>query len=1036
MAVQHVWLQIEEIPNYNPIFEQPVTGVGRDCMRTSGHDDGSISAEERNSRYLTALVYREYTDKTYTIRVLEKLIKKDVNEADGVLDERIGTVIYTTPETTLKIHVQNVTDEPHSFHVHGISYGIDSDGSWPFGTQSKIGDAIRRSDEICSGEMWTYTYDVTEDMIGVWPFHDHYRMIGESIGRGLFGAIVVAPSLEEIPQKVIFPESVAGVYDNPGDAPLSVKKNIIPYLQEVAERTDQGAQLGPDEVIHVPIFFHVLGESRIPVFDKPVGSGGSTSVDFNETSAKDYYYHCSIHPGMFGVIHVAPGGASSKTVEIRDNPVMSFYDDGSPVALDGTVTWQNNSRYAHTVTEGSAASVCINGRTFVGNTPTVEVGEGQQIRWYVCNLDLGMNWHNFHTHGLRFRMPILKFSIITQNNDIAREDIRSIGPAESFVLETIAPNILPAEYVPPQDPTGRTLYNIKGEFLFHCHVEMHMMTGLAGLMRVKGQIWLTDEEKRFIEENIGFPEDNGTNNCPEIQIGRCEAHENGIWDFVEGDPLITMMHAILIPKTNKFLIRGYTGGANQLESRIFNLDEALIGNDPFTTPSKQPSDKIPGGLGDKIQFSNLWSSAHTYLDTDEGKILIHGGFTGYLQSQYENRQTFIFDPTNLDDPWVFLGVANQTQDGRFYATTITIHDGKVLTLLGDHNPNEPSYSIELFDPVAGNWLPKIPLDGSQPYRYYPWTYELQDGTLFVAGPQKETRKFDYVGGNQFVEYPGAKGDRDGSQQGTSALFPQRPSSIPSENYSFKVLIAGGQNATTQDSVQSIDLSSDRPAWTEILPGLAYPRKYQTNSVMLMNGRIMICGGAVNPLNPSQRVAGRCETFDPETQSLKTMAQNLSIRGYHSAALLMPDGSVIMGGDLGMSFYDGTHVRFERYRPPYFFQVRPRILDTWVPPLVHYTDLFLDIPLQPGITTSDEIKEVALIRPGAVTHGWNMTQKFIGLKMVDPPPDPSTVRVILPPDGYIAPPGWYLLVVIKGGVCGGIEECGNLPSEAVWVRLTQ
>lgn len=78
----------------------------------------------------------------------------------------------------------------------------------------------------------------------------------------------------------------------------------------------------------------------------------------------------------------------------------------------------------------------------------------------------------------------------------------------------------------------------------------------------------------------------------------------------------------------------------------------------------------------------------------------------------------------------------------------------------------------------------------------------------------------------------------------------------------------------------------------------------------------------------------------------------------------------------------------------------------------------------------------MIRPSAVTHGWNMTQRFIWLKMVDPPPDPNTVRVILPPDGYIAAPGWYMLVVIKGGVCGGIQECGNVPSEAVWVRLTQ
>jgi hypothetical protein len=27
---------------------------------------------------------------------------------------------------------------------------------------------------------------------------------------------------------------------------------------------------------------------------------------------------------------------------------------------------------------------------------------GQKIRWYVFNLDLGMVWHNFHTHAQRW----------------------------------------------------------------------------------------------------------------------------------------------------------------------------------------------------------------------------------------------------------------------------------------------------------------------------------------------------------------------------------------------------------------------------------------------------------------------------------------------------------------------------------------------------------------------------------------------------------------------------------------------------------
>src|SRR5262249_17985805 len=110
-----------------------------------------------------------------------------------------GTVIYAHPGRRLHIHVLNADAMPHSFHVHGLHYGIDSDGSWPFGTQTPDG---RRSDEICPGQLWTYRFDLSDDTIGAWPFHDHWRHAGESINRGLFGGIVVLP--REFPLPPLF----------------------------------------------------------------------------------------------------------------------------------------------------------------------------------------------------------------------------------------------------------------------------------------------------------------------------------------------------------------------------------------------------------------------------------------------------------------------------------------------------------------------------------------------------------------------------------------------------------------------------------------------------------------------------------------------------------------------------------------------------------------------------------------------------------------------------------------------------------------
>src|SRR6266853_5185201 len=196
MAPRNIYLKIERILDYSPVepddHVSPPIQYRRDCMRNPGHEDATIPADEVAARRLTALIYREYLDPQYLVPKPDKLIAADINEP--AFPRRVpGTVIYAKPGEWLRIHVKNADGTPHSFHMHGLRYGIDSDGSWPFGTQSDDG---RRSDEICPGQTWTYTFEVTEKTIGVWPFHDHYRNIGAYVNRGLFGGLVVLPEKE------------------------------------------------------------------------------------------------------------------------------------------------------------------------------------------------------------------------------------------------------------------------------------------------------------------------------------------------------------------------------------------------------------------------------------------------------------------------------------------------------------------------------------------------------------------------------------------------------------------------------------------------------------------------------------------------------------------------------------------------------------------------------------------------------------------------------------------------------------------------
>jgi hypothetical protein len=189
---RHVYLKIERIENYSPVAPHekavPPQQYGRDCLRGDGHENGLIPQAEIDARALTAVVYREYLDSGYLIPKPDKLIAADVNEP--AYTHRVpGTVIYTRPCQRLKIHVWNTDAVPHSLHVHGLRYGIDSDGSWPFGTEAAHHGG--RSDAICPGETWTYTFDVPDNALGAWPFHDHTHHHYTKIDQGLFGGIIV-----------------------------------------------------------------------------------------------------------------------------------------------------------------------------------------------------------------------------------------------------------------------------------------------------------------------------------------------------------------------------------------------------------------------------------------------------------------------------------------------------------------------------------------------------------------------------------------------------------------------------------------------------------------------------------------------------------------------------------------------------------------------------------------------------------------------------------------------------------------------------
>jgi hypothetical protein len=70
-------------------------------------------------------------------------------------------------------------------------------------------------------------------------------------------------------------------------------------------------------------------------------------------------------------------------------------------------------------------------------------------------------------------------------------------------------------------------YVLRGDFLFHCHVEMHMMGGMVGLIRSLQEVWLTKEQADKLSSERGLPIYSGTNACPDVDFERIARLELG-----------------------------------------------------------------------------------------------------------------------------------------------------------------------------------------------------------------------------------------------------------------------------------------------------------------------------------------------------------------------------------------------------------------------------------------------------------------------------------------------------------------------------
>ena len=91
--------------------------------------------------------------------------------------------------------------------------------------------------------------------------------------------------------------------------------------------------------------------------------------------------------------------------------------------------------------------------------------------------------------------------------------------------------------------------------------------------------------------------------------------------------------------------------------------------------------------------------------------------------------------------------------------------------------------------------------------------------------------------------------------------------------------------------------------------MAQPRR-QNNVTLLPDGKVFATGGSSAPgFNDESGAVYSAEMWDPSTGLWTPMASFEVYRGYHSTALLLPDGRVLSSGGDG-------EPNAEVYSPPY------------------------------------------------------------------------------------------------------------------------
>jgi hypothetical protein len=477
---------------------------------------------------------------------------------------------------------------------------------------------------------------------------------------------------------------------------------------------------------------------------------------------------------------------------------------------------------------------------------------------------------------------------------------------------------------------------------------------------------------------------------------------------------------------------------------------------PGTKPSKPKTPYQPGVIGKdgfaevtavfdtntgkysaKVMREAPFCSGGSHIS--DGSIVVAGGDFGKDQKGITNglRSVRIF----ANNKWVTK--QPKLSSPRWYPTQVALPDGMRTLILGGstramEGKNVPSgevYDARTNTMTNSQNISALKMNGVlYPTAFLlPWKSSTNVANIFL---------FNRQGGSIInVNDKGTIGEykrlpniplQDISAATSSSGSPVMLMLTPETQYTPKIIMFGGYYTTKTDclcdrpshhyaftmNVGKTIVDQNKINWvTETMP----TARSMASCVLLPNGKILIVNGVKTGLDTLSRdPVLSAWLYNPKASlgsRFRTIGASKIPRFYHNSAILLPDGSVFIGGsetrpcDAGCPLGGPDKYKYEymseKFYPPYYYNKHR-------PEITYISQENLSMGENVSINYKGTSTAAVLVRPGAVTHSNDMGQRAIKLQVVTNNPSKKTMTVKMPPKGgVVAPPGYYMLFVLNG-----------------------